>query len=295
MLPSAAALALQLEAAADHPGADLAPAALLIATIEYPRLEPQRYLDALEGMGTLALDRVARAAGADGPLHARVDAINGFLYGEQGFRGNRDHYADVRNSCLNQVLDLRTGIPITLAVVYMEVARRAGLRVDGINFPGHFLIRVRHAPEDDAGSDGLIVDPYHNGSILADQDCRELLARHAEEEVEYHPDLLARASKREILVRMLVNLKRLYVKNRSFPHARLVTHALLELSPSSLQELRDRGLLSYHLQDYAGALRDLEQYLKLLALTDRSEDGRDETTQIWDHVKSLRRRVASFN
>ena len=94
---------------------------------------------------------------------------------------------------------------------------------------------------------------------------------------------------------MLVNLKRLYVKNRSFPQARLVTHTLLALSPSSLQELRDRGLLSYHLHDYASALRDLEEYLRLLALTDRSDDAREETTQVWDHVKSLRRRLASFN
>ena len=85
---------------------------------------------------------VAAAAGAEGPLHARVEAVNGCLFGELGFRGNRDRYADVRNSCLNQVLDRRTGIPITLAVVYMEVARRAGLRVEGVNFPGHFLVRV---------------------------------------------------------------------------------------------------------------------------------------------------------
>ena len=94
---------------------------------------------------------------------------------------------------------------------------------------------------------------------------------------------------------MLVNLKRLYVQNRSFPQAHTVTDALLALTPSSLAELRDRGLLSYHLHDYAAALRDLEEYLRLLTLTDKGDDARDETTQIWDHVKSLRRRVASLN
>ena len=108
-----------------------------------------------------------------------------------------------------------------------------------------------------------MVDPYHDGTILTEQDCRDLLARHGDETA-FTPELLSPATKRQVLVRMLVNLKRLYVKNRSFPQARLVTHTLLELSPSSLQELRDRGLLSYHLHDYASALRDLEEYLRLL-------------------------------
>jgi regulator of sirC expression with transglutaminase-like and TPR domain len=291
MLPDATALAARLDELADAPGGELAPGALLIATIEYPRLDSGRYLARLDELGADALDRVARSAGADGPVHARVDAINGLLYGERGFRGNRDHYSDVRNSCLNQVLDLKTGIPITLAVVYMEVARRAGLRTDGINFPGHFLVRAYH---DADAADGLVVDPYHDGTILTEQDCRELLTRHGDE-VSYTPDLLAAATTRQVLVRMLVNLKRLYVKNRSFPQARLVTHTLLELSPSSLAELRDRGLLSYHLHDYASAMRDLEEYLRLITLTDRSDDAREETTQVWDHVKALRRRVASFN
>jgi regulator of sirC expression with transglutaminase-like and TPR domain len=291
MLPTATALAAQLDELADAPGGELAPAALLIASIEYPRLDTSHYLARLDELGAEALDRVARLAGADGPVHARVDAINGLLYGERGFRGNRDHYSDVRNSCLNQVLDLKTGIPITLAVVYMEVARRAGLRTEGINFPGHFLVR---AYQDADAADGLVVDPYHDGTILTEQDCRELLTRHGDE-VSYTPDLLAAATRRQVLVRMLVNLKRLYVKNRSFPQARLVTHTLLELSPSSLAELRDRGLLSYHLHDYASALRDLEEYLRLITLTDRSDDAREETTQVWDHVKTLRRRVASFN
>ena len=130
-------------------------------------------------MGAGALERVARDVGADGPVHARVEAINGFLYGELGFRGNRDHYSDVRNSCLNQVLDRRTGIPITLAVVYIEVARRAGLRAEGINFPGP-LPGARLTHDADAAM-GLVVDPFDGGAILTEQDCRALLARHGDE------------------------------------------------------------------------------------------------------------------
>jgi regulator of sirC expression with transglutaminase-like and TPR domain len=294
MMPLADTLTRLLEAGEARSGHDVAPGALAIAAIEYPRLDAQAYLATLDAIGEQALESVARAAGAEGPVHARVEAVNQCLYQDLGFRGNRERYADVRNSCLNQVLDRRTGIPITLAVIYIETARRAGLRAEGINFPGHFLVRVWDAAQGDAAQ-GLIVDPFDDGAVLTEQDCRALLARQEDGDVPFRPALLARASRRQMFVRMLMNLKRLYVQNRSFAHARAVTDALLTLSPSTLPELRDRGLLSYHLHDYAPALRDLEEYLKLVALTERGDEARDETTQVWDHVKSLRRRLASFN
>lgn len=283
-----------LEGADARSGHEVAPGALAIAAVEYPRLDPLTYLAKLDAIGAQALESVARAAGAEGPVHARVEAVNHCLYTELGFHGNRDRYADVRNSCLNQVLDRRTGIPITLSVVYIEASRRAGLRAEGINFPGHFLVRVWDGATGTA-DDGLVVDPFDGGVVLTEQDCRALLARQDDGDLTFRPALLARASRRQMFARMLVNLKRLYVQNRSFAHARTVTDALLALSPSSLQELRDRGLLSYHLHDYAPALRDLEEYLKLVALTERGDGTRDDTTQVWDHVKSLRRRLASFN
>lgn len=291
MMPLADTLTRLLQ---DGDGRDEARGALAIATVEYARLDPQAYLTRLDAIGDRALASVARAAGVEGPVHARVEAVNQCLYEDLGFRGNRERYTDVRNSCLNQVLDRRTGIPITLAVVYIEAARRAGLRAAGINFPGHFLVRVWDGAADDEAS-GLIVDPFDGGAVLTEQDCRALLARQEDGDLPFRPALLARASRRQMFARMLMNLKRLYVQNRSFAHARVITDALLALAPSSLQELRDRGLLSYHLHDYAPALRDLEAYLKLVALTDRGDEVRDDTTQVWDHVKSLRRRLASFN
>lgn len=294
LLPTPTDLAATLDELSNRAGHDLASGALTIATMEYPRLDAPRHVAELDVLGAEALERVASSAGADGPLHARVEAINAYLFGELGFRGNQAHYDDVRNSCLNKVLEARTGIPITMAIVYMEVARRAGLRIEGINFPGHFLVQAE-GEEGGPAVEPLVIDPYHGGTILTTADCRALLAKRGDDGVEFSPQLLARATKRQMFVRMLVNLKRLYVKQRSFPQARVVTHALLELSPSSLQELRDRGLLSYHLHDYTSALRDLEAYLKLLTLTDKGERAQDETTQVWDHVKSLRRRVASFN
>ncbi|MGE0041021.1 MAG: SirB1 family protein [Vicinamibacterales bacterium] len=288
-------LAEQLAAAADRPGPDLAAPALLVARVEYPRLDPGPYLDRLEEMGDRAARYVQAEAGVDGPLAARVDALNRFLFLEVGFEGNRERYEDPRNSCLNEVMDRRLGIPITLALIYIEVARRAGIRAEGINFPGHFLVRVLEDLHTDNPGDGLIIDAFHSGAILQEADCRLLLHRHVGEGAVFEPELLARATRRQILIRMLLNLKRLYVRWHSFPQARQVSDLLLAIAPNSVSELRDRGLLAYHLQDFPAALRDLENYLELAKLGDAEEDERKETGQIWEHVKTLRRRVAGLN
>jgi regulator of sirC expression with transglutaminase-like and TPR domain len=290
-------LAEQIVAAAERPGPDLAAPALLIARVEYPRLDPGPYLDRLEEWGEQAFTRVARDPGQDAPLAARVDAVNRYLFGELGFKGNREKYDDPRNSCLNKVITQRSGIPITLALVYIEVARRAGIRSEGINFPGHFLVRALQELHTDDPGEGLIVDPFHAGAILSEMDCRALLHKHMGEDAAYEPTLLARATRKQILVRMLLNLKRLYVQMRSFPQALFVTDVLLTLQPSSLVELRDRGLLAYHLNDLSRALKDLEEYLKLARLADQGldEEEKKEAEQVWEHVKTLRRRVAQLN
>jgi regulator of sirC expression with transglutaminase-like and TPR domain len=192
-------------------------------------------------------------------------------------------------------MDRREGIPITMALVYIEVARRAGLRAEGINFPGHFLVRVRQDLHTDDPDEGLIVDPFHGGAILNEAECRQLLRSHMGDTAAFEPSLLARATRRQVLVRMLLNLKRLYVRMHSFPQARLTTDALLALQPSSLADLRDRGLLAYHMNDFSRALRDLEEYLKLARLSEQDDDERKDTEQVWEHVKTLRRRVAQLN
>ncbi len=288
-------LADQIADAAERPGPDLAAPAFLVARIEYPRLDPGPYLDRLDQMGEAAFHFVAKDPGQDAPLAARVDAVNRYLFGEVGFSGNREQYDDPRNSCLNEVMDRKKGIPITMALVYIEIARRAGIRAEGVNFPGHFLVRVLHDLHTDDAGDGLIVDPFHGGAILGEAECRKLLERHTGEEAAFDRSLLARATRRQVLVRMLLNLKRLYVKMHSFPQARVTTDALLALQPSSLADLRDRGLLAYHMNDFAHALRDLEEYLKLARLSEQDEDERKESEQVWEHVKTLRRRVAQLN
>ena len=287
-----AAVVQRFTDAAASPEPDLAAPALLIARLGYPRLDPAPYLERLEAMGAAAADRLAAASEVGS--RGAIDTLNQFLFEDQGFSGNTGDYDDPRNSFLNQVLDRRTGIPITLAVVYIEVARRAGIRVDGVNFPGHFLLRFPLGSEDDHRS-AVFVDPFHGGSILSETDCRSLLRRHAGDSVEFDPRFLAPATKQQILVRMLGNLKRLYVRMRSFPQGRAITDLLLAIEPSALQELRDRGLLSYYVNDYAGALRDLEAYLRYSSPGADDAERQEERKEIWGHVKALRRRMASLN
>jgi regulator of sirC expression with transglutaminase-like and TPR domain len=299
-------LAAELQKAMNAPGHELAPAALAIARVEYPSLDSAPYVAALDRMGQEAAARMRQVSGDS------LRAFNEYLYDEQGFAGNRERYDDPRNSFINEVLDRRIGIPISLAVVYLEVARRAGLHVDGINFPGHFLLRARDPVIRDAASEVVIIDPFHGGALLSEYDCRQLLRQHVGDEAAFDTALLAPATRHEIVVRMLVNLKRLYVRMRSFPQARVISSLLLGIDPAAISELRDRGLLAYHLEDFPAALRDLEEYLRLAPkssepaehdlIADPDEEGddgesrpEDDASQIWEHVKTLRKRVAGFN
>lgn len=294
-----AEVTIDLEFAMNTPGSGLMAAALTIARVEYPALDMEPYLDRVEELGRTARSRLGGNPTASSET---IATLNEYLFEEERFTGNRDRYEDPRNSFLNEVLDRRTGIPISLAVIYLEVARRAGLDVTGVNFPGHFLLR---APGPIAGDD-LIIDPFHGGALLSEFDCRQLLRQHVGDDAAFDARLLAPATRTDIVVRMLVNLKRLYVRMRSFPQARFISSLLLTVDPSAVGELRDRGLLAYHLEDFPSALRDLEEYLRLsppepdLGMDDEDEaagDGDEDEApaRLLDHVKALRRRVAGFN
>ena len=272
---------------AASPDRDLARPALIIAKLECPSLDPEPYIARLDAMGAAARERLLASGCLQDVRRSDtvVDVLNEYLFDEEGFTGNRERYDDPSNSFLNEVIERRTGIPITLAVVYMEVARRAGLQIDGVNFPGHFLMRFTP----------LILDPFHRGARLSEHDCRRLLERHVGEEAAFDPALLQPATKPQVLTRMLLNLKRIYVRLHSFPQARNVTELLLAVDPPALAELRDRGLLAYHMNDFSAALRDLQQYLHSTAGSTVDEEGRSDHEQLWEHVKTLRRRVASLN
>jgi len=275
---------------------DLARAALALARIEYPTLDAQSYLARLDGMGEDLRERLEalNRSGRMTPL-GRVALVNGFLFGERGLSGNRLAYHDPRNSCLNEVLDRGLGIPISLGVVYIEVARRAGFRVEGVNFPGHFLLTC--SGDDDAPDLGepIVMDPFNRGAVMSEQDCRDLLQAVSGEEVPFGPALLAPAPARDILARMVANLKRVYVALHSFPQARDATDLLIALDPTDATQLRDRGLLAYQLRDLTTALRDLQEYLKRTPGPTEAGAKDEDREQIEEYVRTLRKRVADLN
>jgi regulator of sirC expression with transglutaminase-like and TPR domain len=290
--------------AALSPDPDLAVAALMIARLEHPTLDAGPYLDQLDAFGEEARRRVqdapivagAAPPGVDPERYARVMALNDYLFGDLRFVGNDVAYSDPRNSCLNDVLDRRTGIPITLALLYMEVARRANLAVEGVNFPGHFLLRSPAGRAESPARD-LIIDAYHGGALLSHAQLRVQAGAAAEDEdpVMFERRLLARATKPQILIRMLHNLKRVYVGMQSFPQARNVAALLVAVDPTAMHELRDRGLLAYHMNDFSAALRDLQAYLERSSGRPVDEDDREDHARVWEHVKTLRKRIASLN
>jgi regulator of sirC expression with transglutaminase-like and TPR domain len=229
---------------------DLAEASLVIASGEYPRLDVPRYLDALDRLGGEAHERLRGTADP-------VPALNAYLFEEEGFRGNQDDYYDPRNSFLNDVIDRRTGIPITLSVVYMEVAHRAGLEFFGVGLPGHFLVRT--------GGLGatVLVDPFHGGAVLSEEDCQKRLDRVYDGRVRLEPGMLAPCARKGILTRMLRNLKAIYVKADDYHRGLRTMDLLLALDPGSAEDRRDRGLLHAAFDCYSLAAADLEAYLAL--------------------------------
>ncbi|MBC7969699.1 MAG: transglutaminase family protein [Verrucomicrobia bacterium] len=230
---------------------DLERAALYLAQEEYPEMEVEGYLNALD---TMAADVKERSPNESYPLKI-IQTINRYLYDDLGFVGNTADYYDPRNSFLNEVLDRRTGIPITLSLVYLAIARRVGLPMVGINMPGHFLIRPVIAEAE------ICVDPFHQGEILFPQDCQERLAQLYGHPVDLKPAFLEAVSVRQYLARMLTNLKVVYSNRGELEKTLAAIDRLLLLFPNALPELRDRGIIYYHLDRLTEAEQDLAAYL----------------------------------
>jgi len=274
----------------DRSPIDLVRAALVIAKLEHPQLDPAPSLDVLKQLGDEARRELAAAPHAS--TRTRLALLNRVVFERGGFAGNRSHYDDFRNSLLNVVLERRLGIPITLALVYVEVARQAGVTVVGVAFPGHFLMQAADA---EAGTRGIVLDPFDAGRELTDEACHDLLRRSLGDDVPFHEGLLRPCSARAFVARLLNNLKRTYVEQGSFPQARLVSDLLLEVDPTLVSELRDRGLLAYHLDDFAAALRDLEAYVQRRGWREEDGDEDEEQAPLLQHIRTLRRRVAGLN
>jgi regulator of sirC expression with transglutaminase-like and TPR domain len=249
-------------------------AAAQIASIEFPAIEPENILS--------QLDEIANAIGPhSGP--AFVLAANHYLFGELAFTGNDFDYYDPRNSCLNEVLRRRLGIPISLAVLYMEVARRLHQPVYGVGLPGHFVVQY------DDGEYETYIDVFDKGKLLTAFECEALIQTRVGTAIENRTAAFRRSTKRQILSRMLQNLKGVYARKEQWPKALQISNLLVEAYPNSPEEIRMRGVVHLHLKQFRGAKADLLRYLELMP------GGAPDEPQIREQIRNLDKWAAQWN
>jgi regulator of sirC expression with transglutaminase-like and TPR domain len=258
----------------DH-AMDLALGALLIARVEHPTLSPARSL--------MRLDELATASGVGGiqdPLKA-LHRLREFLFEEEGFRGNAEDYYDPRNSCLNDVLERRLGIPITLSLVVMEVGRRVGLDVVGVGLPGHFVVRAL------VGAEPVLLDPFDGGAVLTHQRAAALVARALGRRVPLTDAHFAAVDKRQILTRMLMNLRGIYCRRGEWDKALAVFDRLLVLDEQSAPHLRDRGTVLIKLGQLHRGVTDWQRYLEARPEAEDADDVRQQLRKIRQSLARL--------
>jgi regulator of sirC expression with transglutaminase-like and TPR domain len=244
--------------------------ALAIASAEYPSLSIDRYRTQLDHWGRELAERLEEDASAE----QRLRALNNYLFEELGFSGNIDDYYDPRNSYLNEVLDRKLGIPITLSVIYMELGQRIGLPLEGVSFPGHFLVKL---PVDGGA---VVLDPFNRGISLGEDDLLDLVQRMFDTEVDEVAPLLATASKHDILVRMLRNLKAIHQHAERYEKALNTVNMLLTLEPDLVEEYRDRGVFLEKLECHRAAREDFERYLRARPEADDADQLRELVVEL---------------
>ena len=233
---------------------DLGRAALLIAAVEYPALDVDQQLRLLDSLAAAASRRIGDNPD---PLTA-VNRLSEYLFDEVGFHGNQEEYYDPRNSFLNDVLARRTGIPIALSLVCIEVGRRLDIPLLAIGMPGHLLLRHRDVED-------WYIDPFFGGILLSPGETEQRLQDIAQGTVPWDPQYLTPIGNREFIARMLRNLKAIYLNQRDYTRALPLLDRLVIIQPEAKQELRDRGAVHYRLRHLQEALDDLQSYLAATA------------------------------
>jgi regulator of sirC expression with transglutaminase-like and TPR domain len=256
---------------------NLAEAALLIAAEEYPRLDVTLYLDKLDRIGDIARERARDAINSQD----QISALNAVLFEELEFRGNRENYYDPRNSFLNEVIDRRTGIPITLTVIYIEVARRIGLFIEGVGLPSHFIARHSTASGD------VFIDAFNSGRLMGEMGCAEMLAEMSGGKIALQPEYLAAVTKKQILSRMLSNLLGIYSSSDN-NRALAIIERMMIINPDSPQHVRDYGLLLAVTGEASSAIDELERYLAIAP-------GAPDRKTVREQIKAIRQSRARLN
>ncbi|HJT55535.1 MAG TPA: transglutaminase-like domain-containing protein [Ktedonobacteraceae bacterium] len=270
---------------------DLAKAALLIAAEEYPDLNIAHYLTQLDMLAQKvyeAFDLPSSTFKIATPLAQIIDplkiigAMNKVLFKEERFLGNRTNYYDPCNSFLNDVLERHKGIPITLSIIYIEVGKRLGLQIMGIGLPFHFIVRC------DLAESSIYIDPFERGHLLSEQDCRERISSLFRGKIPFNPLWLEPVSNRQLLTRVLTNLKNIYIRDEDYPRALAACDRIVLLAPDTAIERKDRGIVHHHLKHYTRAIRDFNTYLELAPLAEDADDVRRQ-------IKAIRQTIAMLN
>lgn len=256
---------------------DLAKGALLIAKDVYVDLDIEMYLKRLNQMA----EELQSQIGEETDTSEQISHLNRYLFEAQGFAGSsQENYYDARNSYLNEVIERKVGIPITLSIVYMEIGKRIGLPLVGVGFPGHFIVKHRNLE--------AVIDPFQGGQILSDENLSERLSQIFRQSVPMHPRFLQAVTNKEILARMLRNLRQIYFRAEEYEKAVRAAEQITWLAPQSAQDYRDLGYLYYQVNAYAKSLNSFDTYLRL------SEDPPDRE-EIARNIRVLTQQIAKLN
>ncbi len=256
---------------------DLVTAALILGQLGAPRSDSSQYREILGGMSEELAIRVKGVSSAEEIL----EILNAYLFEELGFKGNSEDYYDPRNSFLQDALDRRLGIPITLSLIYVHLGRRLGLPLFGIGFPGHFLVKYE-------GSDEVILlDPYNAGRMLKEGDLKHLLDELYQDQLAMDPAFLQSVTERQFLSRMLNNLKGIYMRSEDFDRLIQVLDLILLLNPDSAVDVRDRGLVYYEMGNFVTARSDLARYREL-------HPHAEDAEVIEAHLREIESQLAKF-
>ncbi len=261
-----------------EPAMDLARTALIVAAESDPSVDVDGVIHTLDSWA----EELKRRLDPDWNNLQKLARLRSFVFEELGFKGERRDYYNPSNSLLHEVVRNRRGVPLTLSIVFMEIGWRLGIPFEGVGFPGHFMVRLTGEPGD------LILDPFEHGCSIHEEDCRRILQEVTGGALEFHEDLLASVTKRDMIRRLLHNLKGAYLRAGDDERALAAVERLLLIAPRDAGELRDAGLLLLRLGRYGRALDRLEGYLA-------TNPAPTDSDSVREHVAELRRRLAEMN
>ena len=239
--------------------------------LEYPDLNVDEYIQKINDIGrSLKLS----ITNVDNPTY-RISMLNEHLFLHYGFRGDVDDYYNPKNNFLNEVIEKRSGIPITLSILYAEIAKHIGLDIRIVGFPSHVIVKY---------NEETVLDPFNQGKLLTIDDLNEILYRNYGEDVEFLPEFLNEISPEQVLIRMVRNLKNSYGQSYAYDKAMRCTNMILGLQPDIPEDIRDKGILENRLLNYEDALQHLNRYLEM-------EPNAEDADFVLELIRSIREKI----